>query len=288
MPNLYHGIWKMIFRVVILSVILLSAMVVSPVAADTVTVDLEYRTDTLTWELYALINDTGSGNSGDNGLAALRALIDNIDFGTNGEAVNIPTGIGAIDPIDPGGPNERPPVLQTSGGTLDIIYGQNISVPESGVGGVGVSRTLIIDGTFPSAETPPAFGDDDRGFTTDGNFLDVPAPGPFGGALPWDMAFLDVLDVTPGGTAGDYNGNGILDAADYTIWQEALGGTTLLNDPTPGVVDRSDYIYWQTHFGTTSDSGTSASTNIPEPSSLLLTALALGGLLLWKHDKSEL
>jgi len=271
----------MIFRVVILSVIVLSAMVVSPVAADTMTIDLEYRTDTLAWELYALINDTGSGNSGDNGLAALRALIDNIDF------ARISTGIGAIDPIDLGGPNERSPVLQTSGGTLDIIYGQNISVPGSVVGGVGVSRTLIIDGTFPSAGTPPAFGDDDGGFTTDGNFLDVPAPGPFGGALPWDSEILNVLDVTPSGVVGDYNGNDIVDAADYTVWQGALGGTTLLNDPTPGTVDTSDYTYWKTNFGATSGSGTSAGTNIPEPSSLLLTALAFVGLLLWKHDKPE-
>ena len=277
----------MIFRIVILSVIVLSAMVVSPVVADTLTVDLEYRTDTLTWELYALINDTGSGNNGENGLAALRALIDNIDFGTHGEAVNIPIGIGAIDPIDLGGPNERPPVLQTSGGTLDIIYGQNISVPGSVVGGVGVSRTLIIDGTFSDVVIPPAFGDDDHGFKTDGNFLYVPAPGPFGGALPWDMAFLNVLDVTPGGLAGDYNGNGVLDAADYTIWQEALGGMTLLNDPTPGTVDASDYAYWKANFGATAGSGTSASTNIPEPSSLLLTAFWLLGLLLWQHDKPK-
>ena len=262
-------------------------MVASPVVADTTTVDLEYRTDTLAWELYALINDTGSGNSGDNGLAALRALIDNIDFGIGGEAVNISTGIGAIDPVGLGGPNERPPVLQTSGGTLDIIYGQNISVPGSVVGLVGVSRTLIMDGTFPSAGTPPAFGDDDHEFTTDGNFLDVPAPGPFGGALSWDSAILNILDVTPGGVTGDYNGNGIVDAADYTIWQDALGGTTLLNDPTPGTVDTSDYTYWKTNFGATSGSGTSVGTNIPEPSSLLLTALALVGLLFWKHDKPE-
>jgi hypothetical protein len=277
----------MVRREVILSIIVLSAMVASPVVADTTTVDLEYRTDTLAWELYALINDTGSGNSGDNGLAALRALIDNIDFGTNGEAVNISTGIGAIDPIDLGGPNERPPVFQTLGGTLDIIYGQNISVPGSVVGGVGVSRTRIMDGTFPSAGTPPAFGDDDHEFTTNGNFLDVPAPGPFGGALPWDDAILNVLDVTPTAVAGDYNGNDIVDAADYTVWQDALGGTTLLNDPTPGTVDTSDYAYWKTNFGATSGSGTSVGTNIPEPSSLLLTALALVGLLFWKHDKPE-
>jgi hypothetical protein len=280
----------MIFRVVILSVIVLSAMVVSPVAADTTTVDLEYNTDTLAWELYALINDTGSGNSGDNGLAALRALIDNIDFGIGGEAVNISTGIGAIDPVGLGGPNERPPVLQTSGGTLDIIYGQNISVPGSVVGLVGVSRTLIMDGTFPSAGTPPAFGDDDGGATTDGNFLDVPVPGPFGGALSWDSAILNILDVTPGGVTGDYNGNGIVDAADYTLWRDAMGTdvfATLLNDPTPGIIDQSDYAHWASHYGDPLGSGTSAGTNIPEPSSLLLTALALVGLLLWKHDKPE-
>lgn len=71
-----------------------------------------------TWDLYAEVIDTEGGADGRFGLASVRALIDGIDFGNNGEAVVIAAGIGVLDPIDPGGDNERPPVLQTIGGTI--------------------------------------------------------------------------------------------------------------------------------------------------------------------------
>jgi len=52
------------------------------------------------------------------------------------------------------------------------------------------------------------------------------------------------------GLLGDYNGNGIVDAADYTVWLDALGGTTLLNESaSPGIVDQSDYDFWKGNFG---------------------------------------
>ena len=251
------------------------------VRADTVTVDLEYRTDTLAWELYALIVDTGSGNNGDHGLAALRALIDNIDFGTNGDAVNIAAGIGAIDPIDFGGGNQHPPVLQTNGGTLDIIYGQDTSDAQSVVGGVGINRTLIMDGTFPAANTPPMFGNDDSGFPTDGNFLSTAAPGPFSQALPWDGVTANVINVTPGGDLGDFNGDGKVDAADYTVWMDNLGlpeDGRLHGNGDGGTVASSDYILWKNNYqsglGAASSLGATA---VPEPSAaaLLLMGLSL-------------
>lgn len=101
--------------------------------------------------------------------------------------------------------------------------------------------------------------------------------------LSWEIAYnpdsvtLSVTGVAAG-LDGDYNGNGILDAADYTVWRDALGGTTLLNDPTPGTVDVSDYTYWKTNFGASSGNGISAGTNVPEPNSLVL-ALAILGLV---------
>ena len=49
---------------------------------------------------------------------------------------------------------------------------------------------------------------------------------------------------------GDYNSNGIVDAADYTTWRDAMtaGATSLPNDPTPGTVDESDFLYWRGSF----------------------------------------
>jgi alpha-L-arabinofuranosidase len=80
---------------------------------------------------------------------------------------------------------------------------------------------------------------------------------------------------------GDYNNDGIVDAADYTVWRDSLGqtGTGLAADGTgsggtpDGVVDDLDYQYWVDHFGATSaGSGAGSAGGVPEPSSLLMLA----------------
>lgn len=88
------------------------------------------------------------------------------------------------------------------------------------------------------------------------------------------------------GLPGDFNGDGIIEAGDYTIWRDTMeaGGTFLPNDPTPGSVDESDYDYWRTNFGRTIESitangasGVSADGNVPavpEPSSCGLLVMA--------------
>ena len=47
------------------------------------------------------------------------------------------------------------------------------------------------------------------------------------------------------GLMGDYNGNDMIETADYTVWRDALtaDATSLANDPTPGTVDESDFLY---------------------------------------------
>jgi hypothetical protein len=99
----------------------------------------------------------------------------------------------------------------------------------------------------------------------------------------------DVALFVPG-LPGDYNENGIVDAADYTTWRDRLGSLTALpNDDTAGV-GLDDYTRWKTHFGQTNGSGSGATAHlalgdsaganyaVPEPSSwlLLLTSLLLG------------
>ena len=84
---------------------------------------------------------------------------------------------------------------------------------------------------------------------------------------------------------GDYNGNGIVDDADYSVWLAALGGTTLLNDNTPGTVDDTDYDYWKANFGSTSGIGTVVGASIPEPSTLIL-ALVSSGLVACRRKRN--
>ena len=81
--------------------------------------------------------------------------------------------------------------------------------------------------------------------------------------LKWEINYGThdvVLAVVADGLLGDYNGNGVIDAADYTVWRDAVGAgaTTLTNDPTPGTVDGNDYLYWKTHFGEPLGSGARA------------------------------
>ncbi len=73
------------------------------------------------------------------------------------------------------------------------------------------------------------------------------------------------------GLAGDYNGNGIVDAADYTVWRDHLGqSVTLFNDTTPGSVTQADYNVWKSNLGNHAGSGSGANAAVPEPTTLLM------------------
>ena len=80
-----------------------------------------------------------------------------------------------------------------------------------------------------------------------------------------------LLESTLAGLPGDYDGNGLVDAADYTVWRDRLGTAALPNrDPTStGPVGQFDYLVWQTNFGATE---TGRSATIPEPITLALMA----------------
>jgi hypothetical protein len=79
------------------------------------------------------------------------------------------------------------------------------------------------------------------------------------------------------GLWGDYNDDGVVDAADYTVWRDAveLGGS-LLNDLTPASVDEFDYGIWRMNFGLT-DAGAAAqgTSNVPEPATAVLMFMGL-------------
>ena len=54
---------------------------------------------------------------------------------------------------------------------------------------------------------------------------------------------------------GDYNLNGIIDAADYTVWRDALGANVVAYSSADGngngIIDEADYDVWKMHFGQT-------------------------------------
>jgi hypothetical protein len=60
--------------------------------------------------------------------------------------------------------------------------------------------------------------------------------------------------VTIPDNLGDYNGNGIVDAADFTVWRDNRGRTvfpgTLADGNGDATIDMLDYDYWVAQFGT--------------------------------------
>ena len=57
---------------------------------------------------------------------------------------------------------------------------------------------------------------------------------------------------------GDYNGDGNVDAADYTVWRNSLGSTINLaaDGDGSGTIDAGDYDLWKSRFGETAVVGT--------------------------------
>ena len=88
--------------------------------------------------------------------------------------------------------------------------------------------------------------------------------------------------VTVAGVAGDYNNDGTVNAADYTIWRDKLGQSFQLQNEggiSPGVVDAADYTFWKSRFGAISGSGSASLSAVPEPAGLaILAGLAVCGL----------
>lgn len=84
------------------------------------------------------------------------------------------------------------------------------------------------------------------------------------------------------GVAGDYNNDGTVNAADYTVYRNrkaGIGGTTMLNDPSQGI-GFDDYLRWKANFGEPNGSGAgdNASVAVPEPCTAALALIFLCGV----------
>jgi hypothetical protein len=83
-----------------------------------------------------------------------------------------------------------------------------------------------------------------------------------------------------GGLLGDFNNDGVVDAADYGTWQDNLGlDSSVLggNGSGAATVVQADYELWRTHFGESIAVGL-ALRPVPEPATLLLALLALAAV----------
>ncbi len=113
-----------------------------------------------------------------------------------------------------------------------------------------------------------------------------------GRGLTWQVHY-NASDVTlelAFALTGDYNGNGVVDAADYTVWRDSLdqmGSGLAADGDGDGAIDADDYGVWASHFGEAAGSGGGAalfsagplSPAVPEPASLVI--LLFGCVIAW-------
>ena len=91
----------------------------------------------------------------------------------------------------------------------------------------------------------------------------------------FDLAFV----------AGDYNRDGIVDLADYTVWRNSLNTTvpngTGADGNNDGLVNTDDYLVWKDHFGQTIGSAAIqvSPAAVPEPATCAGLALLVAGAI---------
>jgi hypothetical protein len=82
--------------------------------------------------------------------------------------------------------------------------------------------------------------------------------------------------------SGDYNHDGHVNAADYTVWRDTLGSVTPngfgADGNFNGVIDVAEYNQWKNHVQFPANSA--AALAIPEPTACLLALETLLGMLL--------
>jgi hypothetical protein len=150
--------------------------------------------------------------------------------------------------------------LGTAGAHDLINVGTNVTIPASGTvtvnlanaSGMGAGTFTLIDyaGTLSGNFSTLTLGTQPSGFTY---------------SLINNTANTSIdLQVTSAALPGDFNNNGVVDAADYVVWRKGLGTT----------YTQSDYNVWRDHFGQTVGSGAAetavSQTAVPEPLGFLL------------------
>ncbi len=122
---------------------------------------------------------------------------------------------------------------------------------------------------------------------TDADIVAFAAGGDAASQSQVGTAYFDNFIVRDG-LRGDYNDNGVVDAADYTVWRDQLGQTAFglaADGNADGVVDGNDYALWVSTFGDTNAIASNAMA-VPEPSGLLIVfslSLTSATFARWSH-----
>lgn len=166
----------------------------------------------------------------------------------------------------PGTQYDRVTVAQAAslGGELNVSL-LNGYRPAIGTSFQIVSATGGVSGTFSSESLPE-----------------------LAGGASWSLEYgPNSVSLEVGGVLGDFNRDGRVDAADYTVWRNQLGSNSLAADASGnGTVDQSDYNIWKANFGQVAVVGSGSLgtvAGVPEPATALLFSIALAGMCVMRR-----
>ncbi len=204
-------------------------------------------------------------------------------------------------PFTGGGTNEFNGDLRPGNSPANVVFGGNVTIgPTAGLDielagttkGTGYDSLTIagsaelggrLSVTFLNGFVPAAGQSFDIVTAAGGvaGTFDAQNLPTLSGGLHLDIAYgANAVTLSVGGIAGDYNLDGIVDAADFIIWrasQNQAGNALAADGDHNNIVDVGDLAVWRANIGRTAASSTLASSSaIPEPTVILLfTSLVL-------------
>jgi autotransporter-associated beta strand protein len=112
---------------------------------------------------------------------------------------------------------------------------------------------------------------------------------PSGYAIDYNYLGLNQIALVAALHAGDFDGDGDVDGADFVAWQTNFptpSGATLAQGDADGDgdVDGADFVVWQTNFPFTPGPGAAP---VPEPSAIILAAIAPLGIAMSRCVKRK-
>ena len=170
-----------------------------------------------------------------------------------------------------GDPNGTPP---GSNSAHPLIWVDGTTTVSGTVSAAGRLATLTLNTTGLAAGTFPLLL---TGVASSLGPFDTTLRDANGAAIPLSISNGSLIVATP--NAGDYNRDGVVNAADFTIWRDTFGmaGSGLPADGDgDGGIDADDYGIWKQHFGEVLGGG-SAAVAVPEPNGEVLFITALLG-----------
>jgi autotransporter-associated beta strand protein len=145
--------------------------------------------------------------------------------------------------------------------TADVLLSNGATLALNFTGSPDVIDSLFLNGISQPVGTWGAIG-------SGAEFTSSLLAGP---------GLLQIATYVPSPLVGDYNSNGVVDAADYVVWRRSVGATSIpnRNPANSGPVGQADFDFWRGHLGqivgSGSGSGVSATTTaLPEPATMPL------------------